>query len=306
MESKKNFSVIQCKDYIYIKDDASSYSSNIPSLLFDGVKAESTYKDGWYKLCKIPEKIEKKLPDTQINVRFELKAGYTQSEMMPQVINLNSLYESEYEEVSGLYEKKYDTEDGGYEDVKFEVKVIYKKDDFDWVKTQYHGSPDLLAQIENHPAIYQECPQSLSSEQMFEVIRNYVKANINNLVAHISSDYDFQFQVDRKILIAEPYSYDTNLNSGNKRRKPNWVKKWVTSKNETVLNIKRRSSDTSYGNDCTLAPRIDGNNALDLEKKVNEYLKNLMKEINKEYKECPCCKGWGVVEVNKNEQKDVQ
>ncbi|MEG1563781.1 MAG: hypothetical protein RR365_08650 [Bacteroides sp.] len=183
--------------------------------------------------------------------------------------------------------------------------MIYKKDDFDWVKTKYNGNPDLLTQIENHSAIYQECPQSLSSEQMYEIIRNYVRANINHSVAHIWSDYDFHFRVDRKILIAEPYSYDINLNSGNKRKKPNWVKEWVTSKDKTILNLKGKTSDSSCGEDCNLAPQISGKNALDLENKVNEYLDSLMKEINKEYKECPCCKGWGVVDVNNNERENI-
>ncbi|MEG1725970.1 MAG: hypothetical protein RR313_11300, partial [Anaerovoracaceae bacterium] len=139
MDNKIFFGVIQCKDYIYIKDETNTYSNAIPTLLFDGAKAEVTHKDGWYRLCKVPDKVERKLPDAQINVRYELKQGYAPSEMMPQVINLDRLCESEYEEASGLYERKYDTECGGYENVDFKVDVIYKKDDFDWVKTKYNG-----------------------------------------------------------------------------------------------------------------------------------------------------------------------
>jgi hypothetical protein len=115
-------------------------------------------------------------------------------------------------------------------------------------------------------------------------------------VAAITSDYEFHFEVKRKIMIAEPYSYSVDINAHSKKRKPHWVQKLVESKSETILNLKRRSSDSSYGNNCALAPVMYGKNQTELEDKVNSYLENLMKEINKQYVECPHCKGWGVVE----------
>jgi hypothetical protein len=297
MDNKLKFKVIDCGKRIYIKDESGNYYSSIPNLLFDGIQAEKTYKDGWYKLPNVPQCVQKARPTKDINIRYQLKAGYKTIDIMPEVIHLDSLYESEFEEVSGLYERKCDKEDQGVEDVEFDIDVIYKKDDFEWVKTKYRGCPDLIAEIEIHPAVLQEYPQSLTSDQMFDVIRSYVKSNINAQVAKISSDYDFHFQVERKIMLAEPYSYNVDTNAMNKRKKPNWVKKWVESKQETILNIKRKASDSFYGTNCVLAPAIAGANAVDLENKVNDYLEKLMKEINKQYNECPHCKGWGVMEV---------
>jgi hypothetical protein len=295
----KEFKVIQCKDHIYISEKGASkgyYGSNIPSLLFDGVAPEKTYKDNWFKLSKIPEKVEKKLPDERINIRYELKEGYTPSDLMPQIINLTSLYDSEYEEVSGLYQQKYDVKDGGFEEIEFSIEVIYKKDDFEWIKVQYASNPDLISGIEFHPDLLQEAPCKISSEEMYGVIRNYVKTNINPLVAKVTSDYDFHFEVKKSVAIAEPYSYSLDLNSGKKRSRPNWVQKWVSTKEVTILNLKRRSSDSNYGNDCVIAPTFFGKNQLDLEDRVNTYLKDLIDTINKEYIECPHCKGWGVIE----------
>ena len=300
---KQKFNVIQCKDYIYItgENTRSGYSSsNIEYLLFDGEKAEKTYKSNWFKLKQIPTLVQKKLPSIQTNVRFELKSGYIPNDLMPKVINLSTLYDSEYEEVSGLYERKYDTEEAGYEDIPFETEVIYKKDDFEWIKAKYNSIPSLLSQIEFHPDILQEFPQVVSSEDMYSIIRNYVKANINNLVAKITSDYDFHFEVKRKILIAEPYTRNVDLNSGNKRKKPNWVTHNINTKEVTILNIKRKSNDTSYGENCMLAPTIRGDSYVDLENKILEYLESLMREVNKQFEECPHCKGWGVIEVSEN------
>lgn len=298
MENKKwKFSLIDCGKHVYIKDDTDRYGSYLESLYFDGERPTKTYKDRWYKLSKTPTKVQQVKPAKDVNIRYELKAGYKPSEMMPQIIKADSLYESEYEEVSGLYERRCDKEEQGFDNVEFEINVIYKKDDFEWIKAKYSTRPDLLAEIEIHPAVLQEYPQTLSSEQMYEIIRNHVKTNINNQVARITSDYDFHFEVQRKIFIAEPYSYDVDINANNKRRKPNWVKKWVDSKQEVILNLKRKPSDSSYGSNCVTVPAIYGANTVDLENKVNEYLEKLMQEINKQYKECPHCKGWGVMEV---------
>jgi len=290
-----NLNVIQCKDFIYISkgECKNCYSTYLSDLMFDGIEATETFKQNWYKLDSIPKKVEKVLPKTQINIRYELKAGYTPSELLPEVIK-------EYidEEISGLYERKYDLSDNGYEELKFTINVIYKKDDFEWVKSNYNSNHDIISQIEFHPDILQEKPCCIYSEEMYKIIRNHVKANINNTVATIKSDYDFHFEVVRKLLLAEPYTVRKDLNALYSRRKSKWVTENICSKEVSILNLKRKSSDNDYGSTCKLAPDIYGKNQLDLENKVNEYLNNLMEDINTQFKECECCKGWGVVRTD--------
>ena len=51
-----------------------SYNSQIPNLLFDGVKAIQSCKKHWYKLDKVPTSITKMSSDSiTINHRYELK-----------------------------------------------------------------------------------------------------------------------------------------------------------------------------------------------------------------------------------------
>lgn len=121
-------------------------------------------------------------------------------------------------------------------------------------------------------------------------------------MAKITSDYDFHFEVVRNIELDEPYSVQKDINNSSldKRRKPKWVNKMIAEKQVTLLNLKRKPSDSNYGKDCKLAPVIIGENYLDLNNKVEKYLKELMETINIKYKECSQCKGWGIIEV-KNE-----
>ncbi len=71
----------------------------------------------------------------------------------------------------------------------------------------------------------------------------------------------------------------------------------ISTKETTIINFKDKASSSDYGDDCRIAPSIDGENYVDLQNKVENYLSELMKQINKNYCECPNCKGWGIVEV---------
>ena len=81
-----------------------------------------------------------------------------------------------------------------------------------------------------------------------------------------------------------------------KRRKPKWVDRLISTKEATIINFKDKPSSNNYGKDCVIAPSITGENYTYLQKKVYKYLSELMQQINKKYCECPTCKGWGIVE----------
>lgn len=287
------FKVIDCKNYIYISR-CDRYSCNLEHYLFDGKKAEKTNKAEWYRLDKIPTIVSEKQSDKYVNERYELKVGYTPTELMPELIKKEE--SDEYEEVLGLYKYKYDTVPGEYKEVKFEIKKIYERKDFEFVPNKYDAETDLITQIEYPEEAYQDKPCSIDSVHMLKLIREYVKARIDTSVATITSDYDFHFEVKKKISLADPYSIRVDANNSffNKRRKPKWVDKMISEKAVTIIEFQDKPSRTY---DCKVAPTIVGENYIDLQNKVEKYLSELMEQINKKYCECPNCKGWGIVEV---------
>ena len=226
-----------------------------------------------------------------------MKKGYTPSDNLPPVITMEECYNDEFEEVMGLYTKKYDELPAENEDVEFKIVEFFKKENYEFVPNTYNAEVSLLTMIEQPEFAYQEMPCKLSSEQMFEIIRIYVKENINVDAATITSDYSFHFEVKKKIGLAEPYNKLYNTNTSTRRNaKPKWVTRTISEKQETILNIKDKVSSTSYGENCHVAPAIVGENYADLNEKVTKYLDGLMEEINKKYCECPHCKGWGIIE----------
>ena len=297
-EKTLEFKVIDCKNYIYIANkDRWSYS-NLKGYLFDNKEPEETNHKDWYKLSKIPTTVSQRLPDKHINERYELKKGYKATGLMPQIITKEMYETDEFDEVLGLYTYKYDTIPGDYENVDFTIDTIYSRENFEFVPNKYNAKTDLLTQIEYPEEAYQDKPCQLDSEQMLKIIRNYVKANIDTTFAQIISDYDFHFEVVKRINLADPYNVLVDQNSSwiNKRRKPKWVNKMVSEKKTTIINFKDKNSSSDYGKDCIVAPTITGENYKDLQNKVEKYLEELMSQINKKYCECPTCKGWGIVE----------
>lgn len=290
-----SFRIIDCINYIYIQRGDGRYSSSINGLLFDGVSAKPTLKSEWYKLDKVPTKVEKANPKKKENERWELKEGYSSSELMPQIITRNQYDSDEYEAVINCYKYMYDEIDGGYEEVEFEISKIYTKEDFEFIDNEYNAKSSELTQIEYPSALYQEFPCKLNREQVMDIIRTHVKKNIDRRYAEITSDYKFSFEVKKKINLYEPYSklVDANNSWMNKRRKPKWVEKIIANKSESILHLSDGSSRNDYKTD--LVPEIIGSNYEDLKVKVNEYLDNLMSIINTAYCECPHCQGWGLI-----------
>ena len=289
MKKKKyKFNIIDCINYVYIQQYDGKYSgATIYGMLFDGKQPKETSKSGWYKLDKIPTKLEIKNSSIKKNKRYELKEGYSPSDLMPMVILYDDYDDDKYENISGCYKYLYDEVDGGTSIVEFEINKIYTREDFDFVKNEYGAQSSLLTQIEYPSELYQEFPCKLNRSQMMEILRTHVKNNIDRKYAEITSDYKFHFEVKKKISLSNPYNImvDSNNSFSNRRRKPKWVERIISQKSETILSLTDGSSSNSY--DAELTPEIVGKNYEDLKENLNKYLNDIMEMINVPYFEFP-------------------
>lgn len=293
-----NLLAIQTDDKIFIKDNE-NYGSKIPNLLFDGEKATTTYKPYWYSIKKVPEKIQQQGRDQYENTRYALKAGYPESKLTPKVIHMASLEDSEYEEVSGLYERKCDIKKGELEDVEYKINIIAKRNKFEFIKKDFAVKYNLLDELNTHPDLLDEKSCYIPSEKAYEIIRQHIKNNLDGRYASIKADFDFHFEVVKKIKLAEPIKNVRNANEGTRKKKSNWVTTYTENKTISVLNIKRSPKDSDYGKDCFIPKPFIGENYEDMVSKMNQYLESLVQEINTPYQECSHCNGWGVI-LNEN------
>lgn len=288
--------IIKTKDKIYISSNLKykeSYYSAYPDTtatqyLYDGIKAKSTFHNGWFELPSVPLKIEKLTPGKNINYRWELKAGFPESKLTPKLIKEDiSDEDNDYWEVRGLYTRKFDTLPETLEPIDIEWEILAELPNFTLESPSLKSSTYLIDQITTPTILLSTKPCFIGGRELYDIIRSYVKQNIDGKYARITSDYNFSFDVQKSIRFAEPISY--RIDQGTKR-KSNYVTKYETHKQVSIF---RMGDGTS--NYPPFPATILGNNQDDLKEKVNIFLKELINVINEPLIECSCCKGTGAI-----------
>lgn len=145
-------------------------------------------------------------------------------------------------------------------------------------------------------------PCSLSSPQVYKIIRAYVKQNINPRVAEITSDYDFCFTVSRKVAI-KPITTKREQKKANGRSyaTPRFSTQTISYKSIPLFEM----TDSSHRyQGYTVIEGWEANNLQEMKEQVKHYLDTLMEEINTEWKECECCGGIGAIgsKIDTNER----
>lgn len=327
-----NIYAIKCDDgRIFITEQEKGYYSNSPleSLLFDGVEPEKSFCDRWFILKKEPKTIQRKVRQPDINHRYELIDTSMESDKIPIVldrenvatyINYSWVWKTEFSHLQSLYELKSDLQPDKLEDVIFEFIVLMSVKDvptpqkisYDVQRT--HWRHEGLTQITNGNIINQlmdrlvfpkpilpQLPCRLSSDDTYKIVREYIKTNIDSKVAEITSDYDFCFTVKKKIPLSEPIKYQTDVNWSlfGRKRKPRMETRYRSER--LVECFEMTTESKKYGN-YTVIKGVEGANSDDLKEKLDAYLDGLIKFINEPIKDCPNCKGLGVI-INPTHQE---
>lgn len=297
------YNAIILPDRVYISDALNKewHAANLDNgFLFDGQKATTTHKKGWYELPTLPKKVEKLISPPLIVSHYKLKEGFAPTEKLPEELPEDFFSwnddEEEYKnvEIKGLYEPVYNQREPYLENVEFEIVTIaHKGSDWKFLAAPKNVQSFLLDEITNHPDLLQDARCFLSSEESYRRIREFVKLNINPRVAYVSSDYGFHFVVSKKIPLHEKEKYRKCLNIFAKR--PKYVDDYRVNRSVEVYNLTPNEKNNREYQNSQLAPKFEGANYEDLENNINNYLTELIEKINEPLQDCPHCKGRGVV-----------
>jgi hypothetical protein len=276
------------KEKYYITENVegrSYHSSEINhSITFnDGLVAEKTFKEHFFSLPELPVKATKKERDQKVFKQYRIKAGYPISELTPET--LSSIDEDS--EIIGLYTPEYDTIEGGYVNVELEVEYLGETTNILIDKPKYPMSRFIIDQINTHPVLHDELPCFINGKQLYVVVREFIKKNIDPKYARITSDYDFCLTVS-KVIAHEPIEKQGTRQVSKRKTVPYnyYVRERLVKCFET--------SPEGYSN----YPKMQGitaKSAVELEKEVDKYCQDLIDMINEPLKECPHCSGRGVV-----------
>lgn len=288
---------------LFISDDitGSYYNTKITNLLVDDKKLKPTYLKNWFEIDEFPQKIEEIIPSKKINVRYELKDEYKNiaNENTPPVIYeyINN-EDSEFYDIRGLYEQKFDVTEETTEEIPFEIVILDEIDNFKLPETpKFNVDYHLIDKLQTHPVLLHLKPCQLTEQQTYEIIRNYIKNNIDLKYAKITSDYNFCFTVKKIITLAKKESYKVDVNNKlfGKKRKPKYETKYRTDRDVIIFEM----THEHYKEYPQIQP-FKGKNYKDLLHNIGEYLNKLIKEINEPLIDCPHCNGTGVVKIDSN------
>lgn len=142
--------------------------------------------------------------------------------------------------------------------------------------------PDFI--LSNTPCI-------LPAKNLYKIIRAYVQENLDRSRSVITSDYDFCFTVQRKVGIKPIVTRtETKTKKGYSYQTPRFTTKTTTVKQVDLFEM----TGSNHAGYTQLSP-LKAGSLKEMADIIQNYLKQLIEELNAEVAECECCKGAGII-----------
>lgn len=220
--------------------------------------------------------------------------------------------DDELDKIISLYSREYKVVPGHWVDRQFEVIELGVLDVQEFnnpiqmmVKSQQDGTFNSGKVIETDlesitswsdiehmltpEFLLHERPCSLSSEQLYRVIRAYIKEHINPHYARIDSDYDFCLRVV-KVIAVKPWT--KSIEQKTKRNQSFRPPKFTTTTVNTSVVKCFEAAPKEHSGIKPVEP-MNAPNLATLAKNLKQYLDELMDVINAPVVQCSCCNGTG-------------
>lgn len=311
--------LIETKNGAFLSENPSYGKTVLLNYLIDGHKPKLSFHEKWVCVDSEPKKIERFVSQPNINYRYELIDLTLISDKFPAVFKREDVAEyddgwvwkSGFSHLQSLYREVSDKQDDLIQEVEFTIKNIVRFDEIkkmngfsypvqrtQWSSegfinlTQESVSYELIDQLVNPDIVLPMRPAHITSNQSYKIVRKFIQDNIDPKVAVITSDYDFCFTVKKKIS-CDPIPYKVDLNAWKRRSKPKYDTRYRNHREITVFEMTHE--EYNYKGYKPI-PGFKGENIEQLKNNIDEYLQNLIKEINRPLADCPNCKGLGVLE----------
>lgn len=293
--------------------DFTYHKSEIPILYFDGKQAKQSNAPHWYEVPKYPEKIQRKVTGAGENYRYELLDASMQSDKLPLTITDEERKNYSQRVLDSLYVYKHDTIPDYFRDVECDLSILcevsnfieppefnysaIKKVDFSNVRytiTNLDIKHSIVDRVILPAPLLANSPCKLTSKEMYDITRQFIKDNIDKSQARITSDYNFCFTVKKVIPLLAPETI-TYQNYFAKTKKARSKIHYATKEVKEVEIFQMTHTQENYKG-YTPIKEFVANNEWELKEKVDEFLNNLINIINKPIHICPQCSGIGYIE----------
>ncbi len=298
---------------------------SLKNYLFDGIKPEASFHKDWDLIKDIPTKVSHMEHQPNINHRYILTDDSLASDKIPLEIKQEdigtekdcegnliwkpelAMYRSLYELVSDEQPDKEIIDEFTFT-VLFEIGEVLPPPNFHYpTQSIYLSSPinkNIKPELTNNNIQHQELdriifpsllvhetPCKLSSEDTYKIVREYINTHINPAAAVVTSNYDFCFEVSKRIPLAKPY--ETEYRPFPKGRQKPKIETRLVKERQVKFFEMTNAKDNYKG--YTPIQGFEGKNEADLKEQIDAYLETLITAINEPLTECPHCNGQGVI-----------
>lgn len=318
---KKVFNIIKTNIGIFINDlepsdwtsPYSGYTSNTSSrYIFDGEFATiSTVNKNWLFLNNIPNKIAT-IKSIKHNERYEIISKDLISTKFPEILTVEEFQKCNDESFERIYKYRYEHKDVEIE-LDFELNIVSEINNyslppsFNYRAIGRRDFSDVTYTISNENIKHNEIDKilfdkfsihkskcMLTSEQMYEIVRQYIIDNIDLKVATITSNYNFCFTVKKIIPLIEPKTIEYQNLFAKTKKDRSKIKTHTAQYTEKEI-FQMTSKKENYKG-YTPIEGLEAENEYELKEKLDLFLTNLITEINKKWCQCPNCNGLGILE----------
>lgn len=299
----------------FVKDEMSYYGNQY--ILNGKHQSEYPLANGYIQLDKPLTSVKQLVKGKRVILHYKLKDEDLCCAKLPLTVegyidDDDNIQGKGVEGYFSLYGPVYSQTEDEIQDLEFEIidKGSYEiSDPFDIVKrkVKYEVESGFTSKIVEQElanvVVYddiikiitpefalQQSPCKLTSKQMYSIVRQYIKENIDHKENSITSDYDFWFTVKKRVH-TKPFLTTESYLKGK-----SWKDRKVTKTEKLVevfeMTWKGYKGNSGYGG-YTCIPQLEGDNLQDLTEKLDIYLENLIAQLNTTVVECDCCKGTG-------------
>jgi hypothetical protein len=298
-----NVYTIKTKDKIYISDEPGGhyYQHHLSNYFFNGEKAKPSFHKNWLYVTEDIKEVTTLVKEHNLPEKYELIDKSLICEKIPEFLDISKVCDEDgdwlesYNHLKSLYKMKCAVIPEKHTNVEFsiiplmEVKNFEEPDDVQIkFKRKHKIAHSILDEIMYPSLILKDRPCKLTSQESYEIIRKFIKENIDCRVSKITSDYDFCFTVKKIIKLAKPYYYNVDVSIG--RQRPKYETRLSEEKYVQIFEMTHK--DKNYKG-YTPIQEFAGKNEKDLMKNIDNYCKELIAVINEPIKECEHCNGTG-------------
>lgn len=286
------------------------HSTVLKSLRFDGYEPTETFYKNWFEIPSYPTRVQKIVTGAKTNQRYELRDGELESAKLPLTIPYDDRDTVDEHTRDALYSYKADAVPDYLADFECEFVVLCEVKNyrdapdfnypaikqFDFSEKKYtitnqnitHSLIDLIVM----PApVLANSACEISSKEMFDLVRQHVKDNINPSLARITSDYDFCFTVKKIVPLLKPHTYSyQDIFARTKKQRAKLHFKTDTSKEVEIFEMTHTQQNYKG---YTPIKGFKASNEWELKELIDNFLENLMATIHAPLNVCSCCEGTG-------------